>query len=339
MGCVLTAGQGQAPARQAALAAGCPVVDRRPHPEQGLRLGHAGRDDRRQRSALRRLPGRRRRRHGEHEPGALPRHGRPRRPPPRPRQARRLDDPRRPLGPLQRPPHGQLRRALRQPSTRSAARSRTPTRWRATAAPGRRPRTGCFADEIVPVEVPAEEGRSRCVVDRDEEPFKVDLARMTDAQAGLPEGRRHGDRGQRQQDQRRRRRPGADHGRPRRAARPEAARPHRGPLLPGPEAGVVHHRAGRRRQGGARAGRPQGRRHRPLGGQRGLRGGGARLQPGPRAVARPGQRARRRGGAGPPDRLLRRAHPGHPAARPAASATPVWAAPRSASAAGRLPRW
>ncbi len=55
MGCVLAAGQGQAPARQAALGAGCPVVDRRAHPEQGLRLRHAGGDDRRQRPALRRL--------------------------------------------------------------------------------------------------------------------------------------------------------------------------------------------------------------------------------------------------------------------------------------------
>ena len=42
MGCVLPANLGQAPARQASLAAGLPVSDRLHHDQQGLRLGHEG---------------------------------------------------------------------------------------------------------------------------------------------------------------------------------------------------------------------------------------------------------------------------------------------------------
>ena len=44
MGCVLPAGQGQAPARQAALGAGLALADRLHHGEQDVRLGHEGRD-------------------------------------------------------------------------------------------------------------------------------------------------------------------------------------------------------------------------------------------------------------------------------------------------------
>ena len=159
MGCVLTAGSGPGAGAPGGARRRLPGVDRRAHPQQGLRLGDAGGDDRRQRPALRRLHDGRGRRHGEHEPGALPRAGRARRPAPRPRQARRLDDPRRPLGPLQRHPHGQLRRALRRrvrAQPRGAGRLRPA---RATAAPARRTEKGRFAEEIVPVEVPAEEGR------------------------------------------------------------------------------------------------------------------------------------------------------------------------------------
>ncbi len=42
MGCVLPAGLGQAPARQASMAAGLPSVGRLHHDQQGLRLGHEG---------------------------------------------------------------------------------------------------------------------------------------------------------------------------------------------------------------------------------------------------------------------------------------------------------
>ena len=44
MGCVLPAGQGQAPARQAALGAGLPLGDRLHDGQQDVRLGDEGRD-------------------------------------------------------------------------------------------------------------------------------------------------------------------------------------------------------------------------------------------------------------------------------------------------------
>ncbi len=44
MGCVLSAGLGQAPARQAALGAGIPASDPGHHGQQDVRLGHARRD-------------------------------------------------------------------------------------------------------------------------------------------------------------------------------------------------------------------------------------------------------------------------------------------------------
>ena len=44
MGCVLPAGQGQAPARQASLGAGLPLVDALHDRQQDVRFGHEGRD-------------------------------------------------------------------------------------------------------------------------------------------------------------------------------------------------------------------------------------------------------------------------------------------------------
>ena len=44
MGCVLPAGLGQAPARQAAIKAGLPQVGRGDHGQQDVRIGHAGGD-------------------------------------------------------------------------------------------------------------------------------------------------------------------------------------------------------------------------------------------------------------------------------------------------------
>ena len=44
MGCVLPAGLGQAPARQAAIEAGLPAIGRGDHRQQGLRIGHADGD-------------------------------------------------------------------------------------------------------------------------------------------------------------------------------------------------------------------------------------------------------------------------------------------------------
>ena len=113
LGCVLTAGQGQAPARQAALAAGCPVstgaITLNKVCGSGMRAMMIAANDLRcgdykvvAAGGMESMSQR-----------ALSRGRGARRPAARARQAHRLDDPRRPVGPLQRPPHGQLRRALR----------------------------------------------------------------------------------------------------------------------------------------------------------------------------------------------------------------------------------
>ena len=55
-GCVLPAGQGQAPARQASLKAGLPLVDRLHDGQQDVRLGDEGDDARARRAARRHRP-------------------------------------------------------------------------------------------------------------------------------------------------------------------------------------------------------------------------------------------------------------------------------------------
>ena len=72
MGCVLPAGLGQAPARQAAIGAGLPQACRGDDRQQGLRLGHAGGDDGRRRDHGGQRRRRRRGRHGEHDQRAVP---------------------------------------------------------------------------------------------------------------------------------------------------------------------------------------------------------------------------------------------------------------------------
>ena len=62
LGCVLPAGLGQAPARQAAIAAGVPVSVARHHGQQDVRLGTQGRDARRGADPRRLRAGRARRR-------------------------------------------------------------------------------------------------------------------------------------------------------------------------------------------------------------------------------------------------------------------------------------
>ncbi len=66
-GCVLPAGQGQAPARQAAIGAGLPFCDRRQHRQQDVRLRHEGGDDGPRPDCGRQRLHRRRRRHGKHD--------------------------------------------------------------------------------------------------------------------------------------------------------------------------------------------------------------------------------------------------------------------------------
>ena len=134
MGNVVSAGLGQAPARQAAIGAGLP-------PEvaaltinkvcgSGLKaVMLAAQGDRHRRRRRRR-----RRRHGVHVERPYLLAARARGPAPRPRRARRLDDPRRPVGRLQGLPHGLHGRDRGREVRRHARRSRTSTRSRATAA-------------------------------------------------------------------------------------------------------------------------------------------------------------------------------------------------------------
>ena len=82
----------------------------------------------------------------------------------------------------------------------------------------------------------------------------------------------------------------------------------------------------------------QGRGHRRVGDQRGLRLRHAQLDPDARHRRGPGQRQRRRGRARPPARSLRRAHPRQPRATSCAAAAAATAARRSAPAAGRATR-
>ena len=72
MGCVLPAGQGQAPARQAALGAGLPLAVGCTTRQQDVRLGHEGGDGRARRPARGLGRHHRGRRHGVHDQRALP---------------------------------------------------------------------------------------------------------------------------------------------------------------------------------------------------------------------------------------------------------------------------
>ena len=74
---------------------------------------------------------------------------------------------------------------------------------------------------------------------------------------------------------------------------------------------VVHHRPGVGHRAPAGQGRLAQRRRRSVRDQRGLRGGRAGQQPAAGPGPGAGQHLGRRGGAGPPDRGQRRAHPGH----------------------------
>ena len=98
-------------------------------------------------------------------------------------------------------------------------------------------------------------------------------------------------------------------------ARPDAPRAHRRPRDPRPGARLVHHRPGRRHRQGAGKGRLDEGRRRSLRGQRGLRrrhhGGDEGAWPAPRHRQRPWRRLRPR----PPDRRLGRAHHRDPAER------------------------
>ena len=138
------------------------------------------------------------------------------------------------------------------------------------------------------------------------------------AEAGVREGKRHGDRGQRVGHQRRRRRGRADGAHGRRKARAQAAGA-AGELRPCRCRSEDHgHRTGAGDAQGAREGGPQGRRSRRHRGQRGVCRAGLRGGQGPRISAGEGQSERQRHLARPPDRRHRRDHHDQGAVRVAA---------------------
>ena len=116
-------------------------------------------------------------------------------------------------------------------------------------------------------------------------------------------------------------------------ARQDAARAHRVVGARRRRSGDHGHRPDPGVARGAQEGRLEGRRPRPDRGQRGVRRAGLRGQQGPRLGHRQGQRQRRRDRHRPSDRRVRRARADHAAATRCRSATPRKASPRSASAA------
>ena len=138
MGNVIQAGNGQNPARQAALNGGLAGHGRGAHDQQGLRLGAEGGDARGPGDRDRRHRDRGRRRHGVDEQHAVPAAARPRRAADGQRPADRLDDQRRPLVLVRELPHGDGGRARRRELQGRPRPSRTPTRPRATARRRRR---------------------------------------------------------------------------------------------------------------------------------------------------------------------------------------------------------
>ena len=106
MGNVVSAGLGQNPARQAALAAGLPPAGRSVHDQQGVRVGLESSDARPAGDHRRRRGGSRRRGDGIDVERALSRQAHERRSQARSRRARGRGRARRAVGYLQRLPHG-----------------------------------------------------------------------------------------------------------------------------------------------------------------------------------------------------------------------------------------
>ena len=243
MGNVLSAGIGQAPARQAPIAAGIPNTT----PGDHGRARCAARACRPSSSAPRPSPlgdadlvvaG------GMESMSNVPyylekartgyRDGR--------RQDRRRDDLRRPLGPVLQRPHGHAAATSAPRSTSSRASEQDEfakeSFRRALAAQ----KEGLFDAEIEPVSVPQKKG-DPVIVKVDEGPGKGDPTKFASPQARVLEGR-DDHRGERLVDQRRRER-----ARPRereggQGAQARAARAHRRLRRRGAGAGVVHDRAG-----------------------------------------------------------------------------------------------
>ena len=339
MGCVLPAGQGQAPARQAALGAGLPLVDRLHHGEQDVRLRHEGRD------ARARHPARRQRSTSwwraawnrmTNAPYLLP----------KARAGLRMG-------------HGQVidhmfydgledaydkgrlmgtfaEECARQVQLHPRSAGRLRDRRRSN---GRRRRTsdGCVR---LGNHADRDQGRQGREVHRDgRAAVQGEPREDPDAQARLPQGR-HGDRGEFELDLRRRRGAGADapldaprSAASRRSRRSSATRrTRRSPrwFTTAPVGAIrkLLEKTGWKAE-----------RRRPLRDQRSLRGGDHGGDEGARPAARQGQRARRRLRARPPDRRLRRAHPRDADRRAAQARRQARRRDRCASAAAKPRRW
>ncbi len=177
-------------------------------------------------------------------------------------------------------------------------------------------RDGLFKDEIVAVKVPGRKGE--VLVDTDEEPGRGDISKLPGLRpsfdksgtvtAGNASSLNDGGAALVLM---------AREVAERRGARVLARIVAQGNARPGVR--VVHHRAGGGHPGGLLARRLEADRRRPVGDQRGVRRGVAGQQPAARPRPQQGERAGRRGRARPPDRRVRRAHPGHPAARDGAA--------------------
>ena len=120
---------------------------------------------------------------------------------------------------------------------------------------------------------------------------------------------------------------------------PDAGRADRRHRRPRPRARRIHHRPGRRDREIAQEGRLEGRRRRPVGGQRGVRLRRHVRDARPRHPPRQDQRPRRRDRARPPDRRQRHPHPRHPDQRAQAEGPASAASRACASAAAKRPRW
>ena len=338
MGNVLQAGQGQAPARQAALARRPPEVDGLRHGPQGLRLGHAGGDGRRERP-----PGGRVRRSAvaggmesmSNAPYLLPKG----------RSGLRMG-------------HGQLLDSMisdglwdpyknihmgncaelcaaKYAFTREAQDAFALESYQRAR---RANESGDFNAEFAPVTIEGKKGADRR---RPRRGAVRDAAREAredgDAQAGLPEGR-HGDRGERLEDQRRRvgARPRRPRRRPGERRKPIARIVAQASHAQEPEWFTTAPVAAARKAA-EKAGIPLSA-DRPLRGERGVRGRRDGVRRGPRSRPEQGERERRRRGARPSDRRLGRAHPRRRSSTPSAPGRRSTASRRSASGAAKRRR-
>ena len=310
MGCVLPAGLGQAPARQAALGAGLPIIGRGDHGQQDVRLGHAGGDHGARRARGRLGRRHRRRRHGEHDQRALPAAE-------APRPARASATTRRTItcildGLEDAYEPGKLMGAFAEETARDYQFTREAQDDFAIESPraraeARRRRARSSARSS-PVDG-RRAARATTVVDQDEQPAQGRPRQDPDAQARLRQGR-HDHRRQRLLDLRRRRGAGADARIDRRELGLEAGRARSSATPPTRRSRRCSppRRSARCRRLLDKAGWTR-RRRRPVRGQRGLRRGRDDRDARPRHRARQAQRQRRRLRARPPDRRVGRAHP------------------------------